>query len=179
MQSRTRFAVLVLAFLSSPVFAFELSSPSISEGNWDKKFLATECGGQNVSPVLEWKDAPAGTRSFVLTMFDRDALEGFGWWHWQVLGIPSSSTGLAEGAGSRQGKLLPKGAIQGTADLGRAGYLGPCARSGTDPHHFVFTLYALKSAKPETERAASPGMIVADIIRDSIAKASIAYVYQP
>ena len=177
MQSRTRFAVLVLAFLSSPVFAFELSSPSISEGNWDKKFLATECGGQNVSPVLEWKDAPAGTRSFVLTMFDRDALEGIGWWHWQVLKIPASATGLPEGAGTKGGKGMPKGAVQGKADLGRAGYLGPCPDQGSGVHHYVFTLYALKSAEAETERGASPGMILADVMRESLGKATVTYTY--
>src|SRR5262245_54823837 len=76
-----------VAVLSQSAFAFDLESPSVSDGNWDKKFLAKECGGQNISPALAWKDPPAGAKSFVLTLFDRDALDGFGWWHWQVLKI--------------------------------------------------------------------------------------------
>ena len=30
------------------------------------------CSGGNVSPALSWHGAPAGTRSFVLTLFDPD-----------------------------------------------------------------------------------------------------------
>src|SRR5262245_7323213 len=109
----------LVAVLSQSALAFDLSSPSVSDGNWDKKFLAKECGGQNRSPALAWTDPPAGTKSFVLTLFDRDALDGFGWWHWQVLKIPRTVTDLPEGAGTRGSKGLPKGAIQGKADLGR------------------------------------------------------------
>ena len=167
----------LVAVLSQPALAFDLSSPSVSDGNWDKKFLAKECGGQNISPALAWKDPPAGTKSFVLTLFDRDALDGFGWWHWQVLKIPSSVTGLTEGAGTRGSKGLPKGAIQGKADLGHPGYLGPCPDQGSGLHRYVFTLYALRSAEAETERDASPGMILADVMRDSLAKATVTYSY--
>ena len=128
--SRLSLIALVLAGLAGQARAFELASPSVSDGHWDRKFLAKECGGQNVSPELSWKDPPQGTKSFVLTLFDRDALDGFGWWHWQVLKIPASATGLAEGAGAKGGKGLPKGAVQGKGDLGSAHYLGPCTDQG-------------------------------------------------
>jgi Raf kinase inhibitor-like YbhB/YbcL family protein len=175
--SRLSLAALLLVGFGGSAFAFELSSPSVSDGHWDQKFLAKECDGRNVSAALSWKDPPAGTKSFVLTMFDPDALDGFGWWHWQVLKIPANATGLPEGAGTKGGKGMPKGAIQGKADLGRAGYLGPCPDQGIGVHHYVFTLYALKAAEAETERDASPGMILADVMRETLGKATVTYTY--
>lgn len=174
---RTALLAFVLAMTGAPALAFELTSPSLSGSTWDQKFLAKECGGGNLSPALTWKDPPAGTRSFVLTLFDRDALDGFGWWHWQILKIPPNTAGLPEGAGVKGSKAMPKGAVQGKADLGRAGYLGPCPDQGTGVHHYVFTIYALKAAEAETERDASPGMILADVMRESLGKASVTYTY--
>jgi Raf kinase inhibitor-like YbhB/YbcL family protein len=174
---RSIIAALLLVGFAGPAFSFELSIPSISDGKWNQKFLAKECGGQNLSPALSWKDPPSGTKSFVLTMFDKDALDGFGWWHWQVLRIPANVKSLPEGAGTNAGKGLPSGAVQGKADLGRVGYLGPCPDQGTGDHHYVFTLYALKTAKAEIERDGSPGMMLADVMRASLGKASVAYTY--
>ena len=45
--------------------------------------------------------------------------------------------------------------MQGNADLGNPSYLGPCPPQGSGEHHFVFTVYALKSAKPDIEAGAS------------------------
>jgi phosphatidylethanolamine-binding protein (PEBP) family uncharacterized protein len=36
-------------------------------------FNAMGCTGQNVSPPLEWKNPPAGTKSFALMVHDPDA----------------------------------------------------------------------------------------------------------
>lgn len=174
---RLSLAAAVFFGFGGSAFAFELSSSSVSDGKWDQKFLAKECDGQNVSPALSWKDPPAGTKSFALTLFDGEALDGFGWWHWQVLKIPATAMGLPEGAGTKGSKGMPKGAVQGKADLGSAGYLGPCPSKDSGVHHYVFTLYALKAAEAETERNASPGMILADVMRESLGKATVTYTY--
>lgn len=170
----------IVVAIAGTASGFEISSPSVSDGKWDDKFLADKaggCDGRNVSPELNWKDPPAGTKSFFLTMFDTDALEGVGWWHWQVWNIPPNATGLPEGAGSRDGKKLPKGAVQGKGDLGRTGYLGPCPPAGSGAHHYIITLYAMKEGKLETERNATPTMMFADAMREALGKATVTYTY--
>ncbi len=45
--------------------------------------------GGNASPALSWKNPPAGTKSFVLTVYDKDAPTGLGWMHRVVADIPA------------------------------------------------------------------------------------------
>ena len=97
------------------------------------------CQGDNRSPTLKWSGAPAGTKSFVVTVHDPDAPNGdAGWWHWAVYNIPAHVSELAQGA------TMPKGALQGTNDFETADYGGPCPPQGHGPHRYNFTLYALK-----------------------------------
>ena len=181
MISRVAVVALVVLGFANSASAFEISSPSVADGKWDLKYVADKaggCDGQNVSIALNWKDPPAGTKSYMLTMFDPDAMGGgVGWWHWQVWNIPAGASGLPEGAGSKSGKGLPKGAVQGKADLGRTGYLGPCPPPGSGLHHYVITLYAMKATKLRTEADASPGMVSADARAQSLGKASVTYTY--
>jgi Raf kinase inhibitor-like YbhB/YbcL family protein len=170
-------AIALTASSASGALAFEVSSPSMAQQIWGKKFIAKDCGGQNVSPAVTWANPPPGTKSFALTLFDPDALEGIGWWHWQVLRIPGSTLALPEGAGSVNGKGMPKGVVQGRGDIGIEGYYGPCPPAGSGMHRYTFTLYALKTSHPDTERYATPGMIVADVMRDAIGKATVVYKY--
>lgn len=102
------------------------------------------CSGQNVSPALAWSGAPAGTKSFALTVYDPDAPTGSGWWHWVVYNIPAGTTELPSGAGAGTSAGLPAGAAQGTTDFGSSGYGGPCPPQGDAPHRYVFTVHALK-----------------------------------
>jgi hypothetical protein len=46
------------------------------------------CEGGNISPSLNWKNPPSGTKSFVVTVYDPDAATGSGWWRWVVFNIP-------------------------------------------------------------------------------------------
>jgi Raf kinase inhibitor-like YbhB/YbcL family protein len=45
------------------------------------------CDGENLSPPLQWSDAPASTRSFVLLCDDPDAPAGT-WHHWAAYDLP-------------------------------------------------------------------------------------------
>ena len=71
-------------------------------------FNGMGCNGQNISPALMWANAPAGTKSFAVTIYDPDAPTGSGWWHWVMYNIPASATGLSAGAGTIDSqRLLP------------------------------------------------------------------------
>lgn len=146
--------------------AFVLRSPSIAEGQTlDRQFVhhAMGAGGENRSPALSWEGAPAGTRSFALTMYDPDAPTGSGWWHWVVYDLPASATGLPEGAGAAGGAGLPAGAKQGRTDFGSKEYGGAAPPPGHGPHRYIFTLYALNTDKldvPEDASAAYVGFMI-------------------
>ncbi|HVV27749.1 MAG TPA: YbhB/YbcL family Raf kinase inhibitor-like protein, partial [Rhizomicrobium sp.] len=95
------------------------------------------CPGRNVSPQLSWQNAPPGTRSFAILMYDIDGQFGAGLSHWVAYDIPASSTGLAEGDGT-----AGKGFTGGAGTRGNADYLGPCPPQGDGPHHYLITVMA-------------------------------------
>ncbi|MBZ9897763.1 MULTISPECIES: YbhB/YbcL family Raf kinase inhibitor-like protein [unclassified Mesorhizobium] len=180
MSLRLGFAVLVLFGLANQAAAFEISSPSVSNGKWAEKYLGDKaggCSGQSVSIALRWKDPPAGTKSYALTMFDPDAGGGKGFWHWLAWNIPASAKGLAEGAGSKRGKGLPKGTVLGKGGIGRAGYFGPCPPPGSGTHHYVFTLYALGAPKLRAPENPSPEMVAVAAKSQALGETSVTYTY--
>jgi Raf kinase inhibitor-like YbhB/YbcL family protein len=96
------------------------------------------CDGVDVSPPLEWRKLPAGTKNLALICDDPDAPTGT-WVHWVVYDIPASAASLQE-------KLPPlkevaNGAKQGMNDFRAIGYGGPCPPFGE--HRYFFKLYAL------------------------------------
>jgi Raf kinase inhibitor-like YbhB/YbcL family protein len=133
----------------TPVFT--LSSPDLVTGTFDAQYILNGfgCTGGNISPAVNWANPPAGTKSFVLNVFDPDAPTGSGFWHWAVYNIPPSATGLPRGAGNAAA-TLPTPAFGGNTDFldtgttgGNGNYGGPCPPAGDPPHRYVFTLYAL------------------------------------
>ncbi|MBI3561795.1 MAG: YbhB/YbcL family Raf kinase inhibitor-like protein [Gammaproteobacteria bacterium] len=129
---------------------FTLRSAQLQEGKpiaAEQVFNGFGCQGENLSPALAWKHAPAATKSFALTVYDPDAPTGSGWWHWVIFNIPATVTGLEKNAGDPQSKLAPPGSVQSRTDFGKSGYGGPCPPVGDKPHHYQFTLYALKTDK--------------------------------
>jgi len=125
---------------------FKLSSPDIKAGSTIKAeqvFNGFGCTGGNVSPALNWSGAPAGTKSFAVTVYDPDAPTGSGFWHWVVANIPADAKGLAKKAGDVKSGLAPKGALQTRTDFGVPGYGGPCPPKGDKPHRYVFKVFAV------------------------------------
>ena len=173
-----RTALLAAAFTLTAAAAFAApftaTSASIREGQrLDDKQVANTfgCNGKNVSPQVSWKDAPAGTLSYAVTLYDPDATTGSGWWHWTAFNITNSASALAEGG------PLPAGAIQGRTDYGTSGLGGACPPPGDKPHRYVLTVWALKVATlPLT--AESPGAQVGYYVRaNALASSSVTGVY--
>ena len=53
---------------------FDLSSPDVRPGEYLPLWArAAGAGGEDRSPTLSWSGAPAGTKSFVVTVYDPDA----------------------------------------------------------------------------------------------------------
>ena len=72
--------------------AFVLTSTDIHVGRpiaSAQVFDGMGCDGRNQSPQLSWMGAPAGTKTFAITVHDPDAPTGSGWWHWVVYDIPA------------------------------------------------------------------------------------------
>ena len=153
-RSRTQsFAIamlcLALAVVNGPrAFAdgaFGLTSTTFHDGGTvdaAQVFDQDDCKGANRSPQLAWHDAPSGTRSFAVTIFDPDA-PGPGWWHWAVAQIPVNIDRLPENA-SASGFVKKIGAVEARNDFDIDGYGGPCPPAGK-PHRYVITVYALNT----------------------------------
>ena len=105
------------------------------------------CDGNDVSPALEWSDAPPGTQSFVLIVDDPDAPDPAApkmtWVHWVLYNLPATAVGLAEGV---QKAALPMGTHEGLNDWKRTSYGGPCPPIGR--HRYFHKLYALDVMLP-------------------------------
>jgi hypothetical protein len=97
------------------------------------------CDGENVSPALSWKGAPAQTKSFALIMHDPDAPRAGGFTHWVLYGIPASVAELPSNL--PHAEQVAGVCVQGKNDSGQIGYTGPCPPSGT--HCYQVRLYAL------------------------------------
>lgn len=116
MKTGIRMAVAMVAAVSSGAMAapFSVSSNDMRDGqplaqqHW---FAGFGCTGGNVSPQLAWKNAPAGTRSFAVTvqipMRLPAAAGGTGRWS-----ISPAASSPAAGAGDKNSATLPGGAVQ-------------------------------------------------------------------
>jgi Raf kinase inhibitor-like YbhB/YbcL family protein len=178
---RTLVALAALAAASPALAAgkFTLTSKDVKPGGTltdQQVFNGFGCSGANVSPELSWKGAPAGTKSFVVTVYDPDAPTGSGWWHWVVYDIPATATGLPQGAGSGKAPL-PEGAKEGRTDFGAPGFGGACPPPGDKPHRYVFTVYALKTDKLPVPADASPAMVGYMTRANSLGSASFTATY--
>ncbi|WP_147821429.1 kinase inhibitor [Salidesulfovibrio onnuriiensis] len=169
-------AVILASFFSQALAAgFTLASPDIAEGRkLDMQHVLNGfgCAGKNISPALTWKNAPEGTKSFAVTVYDPDAPTGSGWWHWVVFNIPSSVGKLPAGAGNDP-ELLPTGAIQGRTDFGAPGYGGACPPQGHGDHRYVFTVYALDVPSLDIPADSSGAMVGFFLNAHALEKASI------
>jgi len=122
----------------------EISSSAFKNGERIPiQYVMPGAGGKNISIPLAWKDVPAGTKSFCLSIVDPHPVAQ-NWVHWLVINIPAQVTSIEEGASK---KKMPKGSVELKNSFGDVGYGGPQPPRGTGDHPYVVTLYALNVAK--------------------------------
>lgn len=142
------------------------------------EFNGFGCSGDNQSPQLSWQNAPKGTKSFAITMYDPDAPTGSGFWHWIVFDIPENVNELVPNAGNINLNLAPKGTIQSITDYGIKGFGGPCPPESHGLHQYIITVYALKTASLGLDDTVNPAIVGFNLWNQTLAKASIIAYYK-
>jgi Raf kinase inhibitor-like YbhB/YbcL family protein len=161
---------------------FRLTSPDLPTGKpFAERHIANAfgCHGGNESPTLKWEGAPAGTRSFAITMFDPYKPPASGWWHWIVYDLPATTTMLPRKAGAPGSPDMPSQAKQGLpdGDAPERHYYGPCPDIGDPPHGYTITVYALSVDHLDVPATATSAHIDYIIASKTLAKASIVHPF--
>lgn len=124
----------------------EISSSAFKDqGKIPIQYVMPGAGGKNISVPLSWKNAPAGTKSFALSVVDPHPVAQ-NWVHWLVINIPQGVTSIEEGASNRK---MPPGSFELKNSFADIGYGGPQPPKGTGDHPYVVTLYALNVERLE------------------------------
>ncbi len=126
----------------------QLSSSAFATGQPTPRRYTAD--GDDVSPPLQWSDAPSGTRSFVLICEDPDAPSPkrpapTPWVHWVLYNIPADRDQLPEAVARRPELPELGGARQGRNSWpsDNIGYRGPAPPPGSGTHRYFFRIYAL------------------------------------
>jgi Raf kinase inhibitor-like YbhB/YbcL family protein len=115
----------------------KLASPQIKDGGAIPTALT--CDGAGTAPTITWREAPPDAVELVLVVEDPDAKGGF--IHWTAYGMTA-----ATGSGLAPDGRFPTGTKYGQNSAGKNGWTPPCPPEGDDAHHYIFSLYALKTA---------------------------------
>lgn len=177
--------MILIWFCATEAFAkdaFTLTSPDLPSGKpIGDVFVGRDfgCSGPNQSPALTWKNEPAGTKSFAITMFDTYRPPASGWWHWLVYNLPATTHSLSRNAGTLEGASLPVGTKQGRPDgeVPEGRYYGPCPDVGDKPHHYIITVYALSVDHLDIPATATGAQIDYVISGKVLGKASLDRTY--
>ncbi|MDF1879878.1 YbhB/YbcL family Raf kinase inhibitor-like protein [Sulfurimonas sp. MAG313] len=174
-MKKTILIFLVLIGLGSNLLAegLSLSSKDLKgQLSINEVFNGFGCKGQNISPELSWKNAPKGTKSFALSVYDPDAPTGSGWWHWLVFNIDSKIDGFEKGI-----DLSATSAIESMTDFGTSGFGGACPPKGDKAHQYIFTIYALDIKHIDLKKEANPALVGFYINAHTLSKASLIAYY--
>ena len=157
---------------------FSVTSSSLGgQATEAQVFNSFGCTGKNISPQLSWANAPEGTKSFAITMYDPDAPTGSGWWHWLAFDISANTTSIPAGAGATSTLDMPAGTIQSITDFGAVGYGGPCPPPGHGLHQYMITVYALKTEKLGLDSKTGAAVVGYTINSQMLGKASLVFYF--
>ncbi len=173
--------LIIISSTAALAEPFKLTSQDITHGEFMSKaqeFNGFGCSGGDLSPQLKWSGAPEGTKSFAITAYDPDAPTGSGWWHWQIVNIPSKVNELVTGAGNTTEDLAPEGSSQIQNDYGMRGFGGACPPKGHGVHHYRFTVHALSVEKLSLPKDASGALAGYMINANTLATSTIESLYK-
>ena len=135
-----------------------LSSPDIKNGIFPKEFTGQ---GRDVSPAIEWSNAPEGTKSYAVIMTDNDAPSPFFKLmtvdHWILFNIACSINSLPGESSLKKIKEL--GISAGKNITGNCEYIGPAPPFGK--HQYNFRIYALSVPEINLETPARKELLKA------------------
>jgi len=134
------------------------------------------CKGNNISPQLSWQHIPKGTKSFAITMYDKNAPTGSGWWHWIVVNIDNKINYIKKGASNTNS--MPTNSIQSKNDFGKNSFDGVCPPVDDGYHEYITTIYAIDIDKLPITNKTQPAMAGFIINSYTISKSSIVTYYK-
>ena len=135
----------------------DLSSPDFEDGGkLPMKYGGNNpqnpnCTGENISPALDWKNAPAGTKSFAIILFDTAGRAPSGVVHWFAYGLPPTKMGFKEGEATQP----PSGYIGGKSTMNLPTYSGPARPKGREGASLCFHSDGVQIA-PDAIKAGLP-----------------------
>lgn len=165
----------------TPAPELQLASESFNDGDTlgpDQRSGILGAGGKDMSPQLSWSGAPEGTRSFAVTMWDPDAPDPGGYWHWAVLNIPAEVSSLPAGSGGQDGHALPAGAFQLKNDGGRSGYVGAAPPRGHGPHRYIVAVHALDVEDLGIEKDSEARILASALAEHTLARGTITGMFE-
>lgn len=152
------------------------SEDMVGQISINQVFNGFGCSGKNISPQLEWIDAPKETKSFAITVYDPDAPTGSGWWHWIVFDISKDTNKILSNASVLN--ILPKDTIQSKTDFGKNEFGGACPPKASKAHSYITTIYALDVDKLGLDKDVNPALVGYMINLHTIEKSSIITYYK-
>jgi len=177
----TTFCSLVAGVACAHSSVFSINVPDLPEYGFHVKNVLSAnygfgCNGENLSPAISWANAPKGTKSFVVTIYDKDAPTGIGWMHWIVANIPANTTSLPEGI-AEDGSNLPRGALQTQTDFGMPGFGGACPPKGQKHRYEIKVTAVGVKTLPKVKEDTMPALVGYFTKANALAEASIIVEY--
>ncbi|MGH9418222.1 MAG: YbhB/YbcL family Raf kinase inhibitor-like protein [Terriglobales bacterium] len=158
---------------AAPSGGFRMASTSFR--NLERIPVDHTCDGTaRTSAELHWSGAPSATRSFALIMFDPDARPPRGFVHWVVYDIPATVHAIPSGQYDQA--ALPAGGVEGNNGRGKLGFVPSCPGPGK-PHHYTFTLYALRVPSLGLPAGATRVQVLAALHGKVLARATLVGLY--
>lgn len=151
---------------------FALTSSAFADG--DPLPVKYSCGGDNVSPPLEWTAGPEGTKSYTIVFVDTDN----GLTHSAIYDIPADVTSLPENIENEYEPSEVPGAKQPKSYKTTVfGYAGPCPNA---KHTYVWTIYAIDvETLPGTSETTTKEQVAALAKAHDLASTKLSATYEP